>query len=115
MDVIVRKETVYISASDVLLVQVEHLDIRIVFKDHTCNNLIADLQRFACAVSLYVLAHLDDLAGSLVTERYRNQSERIFFEFMGICSTDTASIYFNEDISVPHFRDRELLYIIMLK
>ena len=87
MDIIVWKKAIYISASDVLLVQVEHLDIRIVFKDHTCNNLIADLQRFARAVSLYVLAHLDDLAGSLVTERYRNQSERILFEFMGICST----------------------------
>src|SRR5699024_6881345 len=115
MDIIVRKKSVYVSPADVLLVQVEHLDIRVILKDHTCNDFVADLQRFARAVCLYVPAHLDDLAGSLVSERYRDQSERVSLELMGICPADTASFYFYEDISVSHFRDREFLDVIMLK
>ena len=115
MDVVIRKKSVHISAADILLVQVEHLDIRIILEDHTCNDFVADLQRFSCAVDFYVFAHLYDLASSLVSERYRDQSERVFLKFMGICSTDTAPLYFYEDIAVSHFRDRELFDIIVLK
>ena len=115
MNVIVRKKSVYISASHILLIQIEHLDVRIIMEDHTSNDLVANLQRFSCAVNFYVFTHLYDLSGSLVSKSYRDQSERVFLKFMCICSTDAASFYFYKDVSVSHFRDRELFNIIMLK
>lgn len=43
MNVIIRKKSVHICSTYVFLVQVEHLDIRIIFKNHTGNNLIPNL------------------------------------------------------------------------
>ena len=115
MDVVIRKKSVYISAADILLVQVEHLDVRIILEDHTCNDFVADLQRFSCAVHFYIFTHLYDLAGSLVSERYRDQSERVFLNSWASVPQIPHPSTFTRISPSPHFRDRELFDIIVLK
>ena len=43
MNIIVRKKSVYISSANVLLVQVEHCDLRIILEDHAGNDFVAYL------------------------------------------------------------------------
>ena len=43
MDVIIRKQTIYVCAAYILLVQVEHGNIRVVLENHTGNNLVAQM------------------------------------------------------------------------
>ncbi len=115
MNIIIREQSVYIRAAHILLVQVEHGDIRVVLENHTGYNFIAYFQRFSCAVNLYVLSHLYDLAGSFMSQRYRDQAEGISLKFVRVCSADTAAFYFYKDISVADLRHRKFLYIIMLQ
>src|SRR5699024_8407756 len=84
LHIVIRKKSVNVSAAHVLLVQVKHCDLRIILEDHTGNNLVADLHRFAGCVDLDVLTHCNDLAGSFMSQNYRNQAEGIVFVFVSI-------------------------------
>ena len=112
-NVVIRKKSVYISAAYVLLVKVEHCDFRIIFEDHTCNDLISDFNRFTGCINLNVFTHFYDLAGSLMSENYRNKTKRVIFVLMSICSADTASLNFNKDVVVANFRKIILLKLKM--
>ena len=112
-NIIVRKKSVYVSAAYVFLVEVEHCDFRIIFEDHTCNDLISDFNRFASCINLNVFTHFYDLAGSLMSENYRNKTKRIIFVLMSICSADTASLNLNKDVVVTNFRKIILLKLKM--
>ena len=114
MDVVIRQKAVYIGASHVLLIQVEHGNVRVVLKDHAGDNLIAYLQILAGAVFLHVLSHLYDLAGSFMSQNQRDKPEGITLEFVGVCAADPAPFYFNKNIVVPDIRNRIFLDIIML-
>ena len=100
---IVRKKSVYVSSSDVLLVEVKHCYIGIVFKDHTGYNLITNIQRLACAVLLDILTHLYYFSGTFMSESNRNESERIAFKLMRIGSADAAALNLNKNIIVSYF------------
>lgn len=66
MNVVIRKQAVYIRPADVLFVEVVHRDIRIVFEDHAGDDFISDMEIFPRAVLLDVFPHLHDFARSLV-------------------------------------------------
>ena len=115
MGVIIRNESVYISCADILFVQIEHRDVRIILEHHAGDDLVADLYRISGAVNLYILTDLYNLSGSLMSQSNRDQAEGIFLEFMLIGSADSGSLDSYEDIIVADLRDRELLHIIVLK
>ena len=115
MNIIVRKQSIYIRAAHILLVQVEHGNIRVILKDHTGYYLVTYLQWLSGTVRLDILTHLHDLAGAFMSQRYRDQAERISLKFMSVCSADAAAFYFYKDISVADLRHRKFLYIIMLQ
>ena len=115
MDIVIGKQAVNIRASHVLLVQIEHGDIRVILENHTGYNLVSYLQIISGTVFLYVFPHLYDFTGSLMSEGYGNQSEGIFFEFMGVGTADTAALHFNKDIVIPYLGDGEFFNVIMLQ
>ncbi len=115
MDVVIGKQSVDIGSSHVLLVQVEHGDVRVVLENHTGNYLVTNLQVFTGAVLLHVLAHLDDFAGALMAQGHGNQSKRISPELMGIRSADAASFHLHQHIVIADFRHRKFLYFKMLQ
>ena len=100
MDIIIRKQTVYISAANVFLVQVEHGDLRIILEDHTGNDLVTNFNRLAGCICLNVLTHGNDLTGTFMSQSNRDQSERINLELMSVCTADTAAFNFNKDIII---------------
>ena len=89
--IVIWKKSVYISAAYVLLVKVEHCDFRIIFEDHTCNDLVADFNRFTSCINFNVFTHLNNLTCSLMSEYYRNKAEWVSLEFVSVCSTNTTS------------------------
>ena len=101
------------SDEDVISEPSEHCDFRIIFEDHTCNDLISDFNRFTCCINLNVFTHFYDLAGSLMSENYRNKTKRVIFVLMSICSADTASLNLNKDVVVTDFRKIILLKLKM--
>ena len=107
--IIIRKKSIYICAAYVFLIQVKHCDLRIILEDHTGNNLVTNLNRFAGCINLYVFTHCNDLTCSLMSKDYRDQTKRIVFVFMSICSADTASLNLNKDVVISKFRKRILL------
>ena len=115
MDIIVRKQAIYISAAHVLSVQVIHGDIRVILENHTGYDLVAYLKVFSCAVFFNVLSHFDNFAGSFMAQSHGNQSERILLEFVCVGSADTAAFHFYKNIIVSHFGDGEFLHIVMLQ
>ena len=56
MCLVIRNQSVYIRGADILFVQVEHGDIRIILEHHAGNNLVADLYRFSGAVLRNILS-----------------------------------------------------------
>ena len=114
LHIVIRKKSVNVSAAHVLLVQVKHCDLRIILEDHTGNNLVADLHRLAGCVDLNVLTHCNDLAGSFMSQNYRNQAEGIVFVFVSIGSADAAAFNLNQDIVVSNFRKGILLQFEVL-
>ena len=106
MNIIVREKSVYISSAYVLFVEVVHCDLRIILEDHTCNNFISKIQSFSSAVNFNVFTHLNDLTCSLMSEYYRNKAEWVSLEFVSVCSTNTTSFNFNQDIVISDWRDR---------
>ena len=113
-NVVIRKKSVYVSAAYIFLVQVKHCDIRIIFKDHTGNNLVTNLNRFSSCIYFNIFTHCNDLTCSLMSESYRDQIKRISLEFMCICTADTASLYFNQDVIISDWRNRVFFQFKML-
>ena len=56
MCLVIRNQSVYIRGADILFVQVEHGDIRIILEHHAGNNLVADLYRFSGTVLRNILS-----------------------------------------------------------
>ena len=112
MNIIIRKN---VGAAHILLVQVEHGDVRIVFKDHAGDYLVPKLQILSGAVLLHILSHLHDLAGSLMAQSHGNQPEGISLKFMGVSAADSAALHPYQHIVVSHFRHGKFLYVKMLQ
>ena len=107
--IIVRKKSIDICSANVFLVEVEHCDLRIIFEDHAGNNFVTDLNRFTSCINFDIFTHGNDLTSSFVSENNRNKSERVVFVFVCVCTTNAASLYFNEDVIISNFRKRVLL------
>ncbi len=114
MNIVIGKQSVYIRAPHVLLVQVVHGNIGIVLKDHTGHYLIPDFQVFARAVLFNVLTHLYDFAGSFMPQGNGNQAERISLELMGIGTADAAALYLYQNVVIANLRHGKFLNIEML-
>ena len=115
MDVVVGKQAVYIRSAHVLLIQVEHGDVRIVLEDHAGHDLVAQLQILSGAVLLHIFPHLHDFSGSFMAQRHGNQAKGIPFELMRIRSADAAALHLYQNVVVSHLGDGEFLNIIMLQ
>ena len=115
MYIIIWKKSVYISSTNVFLVEVEHCDFRIIFEDHTCNNFITDLNRFSSCINFNVFTHFYDFTSSLMSKSNRDQAKWISFEFVCVSTADTASFYFNKDIVIANFRHWEFFDFIMFQ
>ena len=111
--IVIWKKSIYISTANVFLIQVEHCDLRIILEDHAGNDFVAYPNRFTSGINVYVFTHFYDLTGSLMSENYRDKTERVIFVLMSICSTDTASLNFNKDVVVANFRKIILLKLKM--
>ena len=103
VNVIVGKKTVYVCAADVLFVKVIHGDVGIVLEDHTSNNLITDGKGLACAVLLYVLTHLDDLACAFMTEGNGDKTKGVTLKFMRVSTANAAAFDLDENVIVADF------------
>ena len=114
MNIIIRKKSVYVSSTNILLIKVEHCDLRIILEDHTCNNFITDLNRFSSCICLNILTHSNDLTSSLMSECNRDQVEWISLKFVSVSTANTAALYFNKDIIVTYWWNRILFDIKML-
>ena len=114
MYIIIWKKSVYISSANVLLVQVEHCDLRIILEDHAGNNFITDLNRFSSCICLNVLTHSNDLTSSFMSKCNRDQVKWVSLEFVSICTANAAAFYFNKDIVVTNWWNRVLFDIKML-
>ena len=110
MHIVVWKQSIYIRRTYVLFIQVIHRDFRVIFKDHTGHDLVSDMKVFARTVFLYVLSHLDDLAGPFMSERYRDQTERVAFKFMRIRSADAAAFHLDQNVVIADLRHGKLFY-----
>ena len=115
MYIIIWKKSVYISSTNVFLVEVEHCDFRIIFEDHTCNNFIADFNWFSSCINFNVFTHFYDFTSSLMSKSNRDQAKWISFEFVCVSTADTASFYFNKDIVIANFRHWEFFDFIMFQ
>ena len=113
MCLVIRNQPVYIRGADVLLVQVEHGDIRIILEHHAGNNLVADLYRLSGAVLRNILSEFYNLSGSFMSQRNRDQAKGIFLKFMLICSADSRSLYSDQDVIIANLRDRKFLNVIV--
>ena len=103
VNVVVREQTVDVRAPDVLLVQVEHRDVRVVLEDHAGDDLVADLEVLARAVLL------DDFAGALVPERNGNHAEGVALELVRVRAAHAAAFNLDQNVVVPHFGNRIFL------
>ena len=89
---------------------------RIVFGDHAGlgsvqragDQFVPHPYRLADAVHFHGAAHLDDLAGALVTEDHGNQVEGVVFVAMDIGAADSAGLHADEDFIVVNGAQREL-------
>ena len=111
MNIIIRKKSIYISTTYVLFIQIIHSDVRVIFKDHTGNYLITDLQIFSCRIFLHIFTHFNDFTGSFMSKSYRNQSKRVSFKFMSICTAYTTAFYSYQNIIIANFRHWIFFYI----
>ena len=109
MDIIVRKKTVYICSSYILLVKVKHGDIGIVLEYHTCNNLVANLKVLTGAVFLNIFTHLYNLTCTLMSECNRDKTEWISLKFVCVCTANSAAFNLNENIVIADYRHRIFL------
>ena len=113
--IVIGKKSVNIRSADILLVKVKHCDIGIILKYHAGYNLIADRKLLSGAVNLYVLAHLNDFARSLVTENNRDKTEGVALKFMRVRAADSAALNLYENIAVTNLGNGIFLNVIMLK
>ena len=102
MDIVVGKKPVHIGSPYVLLVQVEHGNVRVVLKNHTGDYFVSQFQALSRAVRLHVLSHLHDLAGALMSQGHRDQAEGIPLELVGVRTADAASFHFYQDVIISH-------------
>ena len=114
MNVVIGKQSVYIRAAYVLLIQIEHGNVRIILEYHTGNNLVAELHILARAVLLHILAHFNDFTGSLMTERNRDQAERIALKLMRVRAAYAAALNLNQNIIIADLRNRIFLQFKIL-
>ena len=115
MHIVIRQEAIYVRAANILFIQIEHSDVRIVFEYHTGNDLVANYKRFARAVLFHVFPHFNDFACALMTENQWNQTERVTFKLMCIRTADAAPFHLDQNIVVSQFRDGIFLDVIVFK
>ena len=115
MNVVIGQKSVNIRTADILFIKVKHRYVGVVLKYHTRNNLIADAERLACAVNLYILADLDNLTRSLVTECNRNKTEWVTLKFVRVCAANTTAFDLDKNIIISDLGNRKLFNIIMFK
>ena len=114
MDIVVRKQTVYVSPANVLLVEIEHRDVGVILENHAGDDFVAQMQVFSGAVLFDIFAHFYNFACALMAEDERDEIERIALKFVRIGTADAASLYFDKDIVVADFGKRILLDFIFL-
>ena len=74
-------------------------------RNNACHKLVAEFHGFSGGIGFDVLAEFDDLAGPLVSENDRTQSERIALVFMAVGSADAAAFHLDENLVVVDFRN----------
>ena len=114
MYIIIWKKSVYVSSANVLFVQVEHCDLRIILEDHTGNNFITDLNWFSSCISLNIFTHGNDLTSSLMSKCNWDQVKWVSLEFVSISTANAAAFYFNKDVVVTNWWNRVLFDVEML-
>ena len=115
VDVVVGEKPVHVRVTHVFAVEVVHRDLRVVLEDHAGDHLVPDVQVLSRAVLLHVLSHRDDLAGALVSEGDRNQSEGISLELMRVGAADAAALDLHQDVPVAKGRNGIFLYVKVLE
>jgi hypothetical protein len=63
--------------------------------DNGGNDLVTYLDGLTFGIHLYVLTESDDLTRALVAKRYGNNSKRVAFPFVNVCTTNATTFNFN--------------------
>jgi hypothetical protein len=82
--------------------------------DNRGNDLVANLDGFACGVGLHVLTESDDFAGTLVTESYGNKSEGVALPLVYVSTAHATSLYSYKDIVILKGGNGEFLNLDLL-
>jgi hypothetical protein len=89
-------------------------NVAVTAADNRGYDLVANLDRLACSVSLNVLTESDDLARALVTESYRNESEGIRAPLVYVGTANATALYLDENVVILKLRNGELLNLDLL-
>jgi hypothetical protein len=82
--------------------------------DNRGNDLVTYLDRLTCGIGLHVFTKSDDLAGTLMTESYRNKSEGVALPLVDVGAANAAALDLDENVVVLKCGNRKFLYFYFL-
>ena len=83
--------------------------------DNRGNDFVANLDRISCSISLNIFTESNDFSCSLVSESYRDKSERVALPLVNVSSANSTALNLNENVVVANLRNRELLNLDLLR